>query len=151
MPVDESFNFRRVSTTVTTSGSLTADQLATLADEGIQVLVNLNPDGGYGAVEGEDDIVRGQGVAYVYLPVDFAAPTHDDFEAFAAAMDAHEGESAHVHCAANYRVTAFCSLYALRRGWCTEDEANELVRSIWDPAEFPAWSTFIADMRARDA
>ena len=68
------------------------------------MVVNLNPDGGYGAVDGEDTIVRDQGVAYVYLPVDFAAPTHDDFESFAAAMDAHEGEMLHVHCAANYRV-----------------------------------------------
>ncbi len=54
-----------------------------------------------------------------------------------------------MHCAANYRVTAFYGLYALRRGLCTEAEADELTRSVWNPAEFPAWDAFIARERQR--
>ena len=104
MSIPDSVNFRRVSDAVTTSGSVSAEDLAGLSSEGYQVVVNLNPDGGYGAVDDEATIVSDQGVAYVYLPVDFAAPTRDDFDAFVVAMDAHEGEAIHVHCAANYRV-----------------------------------------------
>ena len=55
----------------------------------------------------------------------------------------------HVHCAANYRVSAFYSLYALRKGLCTEAEANEIVQDIWNPADYPTWMDFIADERAR--
>ena len=85
------------------------------------------------------------------IPVDFQEPTRADFDAFVAAMDARATSKVHVHCAANYRVTAFVSLYAQRRGLCTEAEADELVRSVWDPTEFPAWSTLISDERERSA
>src|SRR5262245_35513145 len=148
MGVDDSFNFRRIDDSVSTSGSLTAHQLAGLAAEGIQVLVNLNPDGGYGAVDGEAAIVRDQSIVYVYLPVDFAAPTRDDFEAFAAAMDAHEGETVHVHCAANYRVSAFYGEYAVRKGWWTPEQADAHVRDLWDPTEHPAWAALLVELRA---
>jgi hypothetical protein len=64
-------------------------------------------------------------------------------------MDANAKRKVHVHCAANYRVSAFYSLYALERGLCTEDQAERLVRDVWDPAEFPAWHELIAIERAR--
>jgi hypothetical protein len=54
-----------------------------------------------------------------------------------------------VHCAANYRVSAFYSLYALRKGLCTEADADQLVRDVWDPSTYPAWHAFIAEERAR--
>jgi protein tyrosine phosphatase (PTP) superfamily phosphohydrolase (DUF442 family) len=151
VPVEDSFNFRRVSDTVTTSGSLTAEQLATLQEDGYEVVVNLLPEGGHGAVADEADIVRAQRVGYVHIPVDFAAPTHDDLEAFVAAMDEHEGETVHVHCAANYRVSAFYGVYAVRKGWWTPDDADAHVRGLWDPAEHPAWAAFLATEHARPA
>jgi uncharacterized protein (TIGR01244 family) len=149
MSIDESYNFRRVDERLTTSGIVNVEQLNELGDEGYRAVINLKPDieAEIGADEGA--IVRGQGIDYTYIPVDFDAPTHADFEAFAAAMDAHAGEKVHVHCAANYRVTAFYSVYALGRGLWTDDEAARFVRDVWDPSEFPAWQAFIADEQAR--
>ena len=81
---------------------------------------------------------------YVHIPVDFAAPTRDDFDAFVAAMEANEGKQVHVHCAANYRVSAFYGLYAVAKGWWTADEAHAHMRDLWDPSEHPAWDAFLA-------
>ena len=149
MGIDASYNFRRVDERLTTSGIVNVEQLRELRDQGYGAVINLKPDieAEIGADEGQ--IVRDQGLDYVYLPVDFDAPTHADFEAFADAMDARDGQKVHVHCAANYRVTAFYSVYALERGLWTEDEADRFVRDVWDPSEFPAWDAFIADERAR--
>jgi protein tyrosine phosphatase (PTP) superfamily phosphohydrolase (DUF442 family) len=147
MTIEDSYNFRRIRDGLTTSGVVSVEQLGELQREGYDAVINLMPDS-ESPVEGEARIVQEQGLDYVYIPVDFNAPTRADFDAFVEAMDAHASGRVHVHCAANFRVTAFVSLYALRRGWCTEGEANELVRSVWDPAEFPAWSTFITDERA---
>jgi uncharacterized protein (TIGR01244 family) len=149
MSIDESYNFRRVDDRLTTSGIVNVEQLKELRDEGYDAVINLKPDieAEIGADEGA--IVRDQGIDYTYLPVDFDAPTHADFEAFAAAMDAHAGDKVHVHCAANYRVTAFYSVYALDRGLWTEDEADRFVRDVWEPSEFPAWQAFIADEKSR--
>jgi len=149
MTVDDSFNFRRVSDRVTTSGLLDAGQLAALAGEGYQAVINLLPDTYEHAITDEAQIVRSQGLGYVYIPVDFAAPTHDDFATFSSAMREHAGQQVHVHCAANYRVSAFYALYAQAEGWCTEAEADALVRGLWNPDDHPAWSALIADERAR--
>src|SRR5882757_6694771 len=148
MTIDDTFNFRRVSDRVTTSGLVNAEQLATLGSEGYRLVINLLPDSYEHAVHDEATIVRDQGLDYVYIPVDFAAPTHDDFVAFSDAMDAHADDPVHVHCAANYRVSAFYGLYAQSRGLCTEAEADALVQGLWNAADYPAWTEFIAAERA---
>ena len=149
MSIEASFNYRRIDERLTTSGVVGVDDLNDLRDEGYEAVINLMPDAeGPGGVD-EARIVRDQGIDYVYIPVDFNAPTRADLAAFADAMDAHANRKVHVHCAANYRVSAFYSLYAQERGLCTEDEAERLVRDVWDPAEFPAWHEFVSSERAR--
>lgn len=148
MGVEDSFNFRRVSDTVTTSGVLSPDGLRSLAAEGYDLVVNLLPSDGEAAIADEETIVRGQGVEYVHIPVDFAAPTRADYDAFAAAMDAHPGETVHVHCAANYRVSAFYGVYAVQKQWWTPVEADTYVRDLWDPSEYPAWAELLDELRA---
>ena len=149
MSIEESYNFRRVDERVTTSGIVGAPQLEELRDQGYEAVVNLKPDIEAELGVDEGAVVRDQGIDYVYLPVDFDAPTHADYEAFAAAMDERDGRTIHVHCAANYRVTAFYGVYAVDRGRWTEDEAGAFVRDVWDPSEFPAWQTFLDAEYAR--
>jgi uncharacterized protein (TIGR01244 family) len=149
VPVDDTFNFRRISDRLTTSGLLNAEQLAGLGSEGYQAVINLLPDSYEHAIPDEATIVRDQGLDYVYIPVDFAAPTHEDFVAFSDAMRAHAQHKVHVHCAANYRVSAFYGLYAQSQGLCAAEEADALVRDLWNSDDYPAWKAFIADERAR--
>ncbi|MET0920168.1 MAG: protein tyrosine phosphatase family protein, partial [Acidimicrobiia bacterium] len=111
--------------------------------------VNLLPNESEHAVPEEAVLVTAQGVDYMHIPVDFAAPTHADFEAFATAMDAHAEQKVHVHCAANYRVSAFYSLYALEHGLVDVEQADDLVRDRWDADADPVWSGFLAAERAR--
>jgi uncharacterized protein (TIGR01244 family) len=149
MTIEDSYNFRRIHERLTTSGLVSAEQLGDLRRQDYDAVINLLPDTHERALTDEAAIVRDLGLDYVYIPVDFEAPTHEDLEAFAHAMTSRAGQKVHVHCAANYRVSAFYSLYALRQGLCTEDEANQLVREVWDPAEFPAWHAFVTDERTR--
>ena len=149
MGIESSLNFRRVSDRVTTSGTVPAEDLAALRANGYDVVVNLLPDRSEYAVEGEATIVGDQGVDYVYIPIDFAAPNHEQFEEFSAAMDANADKTIHVHCAANYRVSAFYSLYAMRQEWWSAEQADEHLRSIWTQGEYPVWDEFIAAERAR--
>ena len=143
MTIEDSFNFRRIDDRLTTSGILSIEQLEHLGREGYDCVINLLPDDSEYAVPSERDVIEGQGIDYVHIPVDFAAPTHADFAAFATAMDAHAGAKVHVHCAANYRVSAFYAVYARRQGLCTDAEADELVRGLWNPDEHSAWHEFL--------
>jgi uncharacterized protein (TIGR01244 family) len=148
MSIEDSYNFRRVHERLTTSGLVSAEQLGELRAEGYDAVINLLPDSYEHAVRDEAHIVGEQGLDYVYIPVDFAAPTRADLEAFFDAMEARSEQKVHVHCAANFRVTAFYGLYALRQG-ANEDEVDELVGSVWNPDDFPAWSTFLTEERDR--
>lgn len=95
----------------------------------------------------EAGTVRDFGMQYIHIPVQFSSPTEEDFLAFCAAMDSHDGEKTLVHCAANYRVTAFIGLYRIiRKGWEPE-KAWEPMRSVWQPDQ--VWTTFIAEMLGR--
>lgn len=149
MSIDESYNFRRIDERVTTSGVVGPRQLSALGDEGYDVVINLLPADSEHAVAAEAEILAAQGIEHVHIPVDFAAPTADDFERFVAVMEEHAGDTVHVHCAANYRVSAFYGLYAERRGRWSAAETDAFVRDLWDPSEHPAWTQLIAQARAR--
>jgi protein tyrosine phosphatase (PTP) superfamily phosphohydrolase (DUF442 family) len=81
---------------------------------------------------------------YVHIPVQFKAPTEADFDSFCAEMDARAEERVWVHCAANWRVTAFLGLYrVLREGW-ERERAFALLHELWEPDE--VWAPFIEAM-----
>lgn len=147
--VERSFNFRPVDDRITTSGLVPADALSELHGDGIDAVIDLLPATADHAVAGEADIVRAQGIDYVAIPVDFDAPTHADFEQFAAVMDAREGQRLHVHCAANYRVSAFFALHAELTGRWTRAQADAFVADVWSPADHAPWADFMAWERER--
>ncbi|HVL81926.1 MAG TPA: protein tyrosine phosphatase family protein [Actinomycetota bacterium] len=143
MGIESSYNFRRVSDRLTTSGVIPRDALEGLADEGYGLVIDLLPADSEYATPDEREVVEGQGLEYVHIPVDFDRPTPADLHRFTEAMDAAGDRRTHVHCAANFRVSAFYSVYALQRGRWTPEEARAHLAGIWDPREHPAWTELI--------
>ena len=149
MGLEATMNYRRIDDRVTTSGSVPLEVLDGLGAAGYQAVINLMPDDSDWAVPGEADSVAGQGIDYVYIPVDFTNPTTADLDAFVAAMDASDGKVVHVHCAANYRVSAFYALYAQRKGIWTAERAAAHIEDVWGTDDYPVWRAFIAEEQAR--
>ena len=79
MDIEASYNFRRMSERLTTSGIVPPDGLKALQAQGYEVVINLLPDTGRDAIPNERDIVESQGIEYIYIPVDFKQPTSSDF------------------------------------------------------------------------
>ena len=139
------FNFIQASERVATSGAVPPGGFERMAAAGYGSVINLLPDDNEHALPQEAERVAEHGMDYVHIPVDFGAPTDADFEAFVDAMRAREGDKIWVHCAANYRVSAFFSLYAQRQlGWSVE-RADALVARAWEPDA--VWSAFIRRVR----
>ena len=130
-------NFRRLSDHLITGGQPTEEQLALAAAAGAEVVINLGRlDPAY-ALPDERGTVAALGLIYEHIPVVWAEPTAADLDAFFAAMDRYAGRRLFVHCAANYRASAFNMLYrVLRLGWRIEDARPDM-DAIWDPAEYP--------------
>lgn len=151
MTISNSYNFRAIDERTTTSGVVGPNRLKGLAAEGYALLINLLPDDTEHSIPDEQDIVESQGVKYVHIPVDFRQPGLADYEQFAAAMDAAQGQKKHIHCAANFRVSAFYSLYAVQRGYWDAARADAFVRDLWEPELFPGWPEFMTAVRCSPA
>lgn len=110
-------------------------------------LILLPEDNEY-AVKDEAAIVTRQGLAYACVPVDFSAPTENDYHAFEKILSGLATKKVLLHCAANYRVSAFYSIYAcLNEGWSAA-RARDFIGTVWDLSEYPAWEKFVTSMLA---
>lgn len=150
MRVDQAVNFVAINDLIATAGRLDKALLLVLGSEGYEAVINLLPHDSQYAVAGEPELVSEQGIKYFYIPVDFAAPNESDLNQFHAAMDACQGKRLLIHCAANYRVSAFFGSYAHQKlGWSVRS-ARELIDSVWCPHDRPPWGDFVSRFLPRD-
>ncbi|MFK7733117.1 MAG: protein tyrosine phosphatase family protein [Pseudomonadales bacterium] len=149
MNITGAFNFVEISPMLTTSGLPTIEQIQGLSEHGYEAVINLLPDDSEYAVVGETAAINEQGLAYHYIPVDYANPQYTDFVEFVAAMDAHAGQRLHVHCAANYRVSVFYALYAHLKGEWDAERMQKHMHSLMNPADYPPWPEFIEDVLSK--
>jgi len=138
------YNWRRLDARLTTSGQPREEQLPALRDLGVRHVVNLGLHTHEDALPDEAGSVAALGMSYTHIPVRFDAPTEADFARFCAVLSELGDAPVHVHCIANYRVSAF--FYRYRRdvlGW-DEAEARREMEAVWTPEKLPAWAAFIA-------
>jgi protein tyrosine phosphatase (PTP) superfamily phosphohydrolase (DUF442 family) len=82
-------------------------------------------------------------MTYYHIPVEWQAPQLSDFTAFEQIMKQVGSAKILIHCAANFRVTAFYGLYAMKNlGW-TEAQAEQLRAPVWSGSNYPIWEEFI--------
>lgn len=140
-------NFVAVNDRIATAGQPTEEQLRDVADAKFQAVVNLGLRDPKYCLPDEAALATSLGMQYCHIPVRFQSPTVDDFDAFVATMDNHSTERVLVHCAANYRVSAFMAVYGeMRLGW-TRDQADTHIRLVWSPNE--TWRNFLETIRTR--
>lgn len=137
------YNFREVTPDLACAGQPSEGELASVAEAGYAVVVNLGLLGTQYALPDEAGRVRALGMDYVHLPVQWRGPTPADLHAFLRAMRALAGRRVFVHCAANKRATAFLAVHCVRAlGW-TPERARGLVRSVWEPDAL--WARLLAE------
>ena len=130
---EDTYNWRRLDERLTTSGQPTEAQLAAIAALGVECVVNLGLHTHPKALPDETASVTALGMDYVHQPVDFQSPTPGDLGAFCDLMDRLKGRTLHVHCIANYRVSAFLYRWRVDRlGW-DEARARADLDAIWTP------------------
>jgi len=147
MSTNEIYNFKQVNERILTGGQPSEAQLQAAAAEGVRTVINLATVNPRYSLEDEAGSVKGLGMTYVHIPVAWESPQREDFAAFEAAMQAAEKEKTLIHCAANYRVTAFVSLYGMKHwGWSGE-EADELMAHVWVAGQYPVWDMLVEELR----
>jgi protein tyrosine phosphatase (PTP) superfamily phosphohydrolase (DUF442 family) len=130
---------------LSSSGMPSADQVSSVAEAGVQLVINLAPHDVPNAITNETELVESLGMQYINIPVNWNTPTRDGLNVFMDAMDANKGKKIHVHCEANFRASGFIAVYRiLRLGWKPED-AFGMMHTIWDSDAYPVWKMFLED------
>jgi protein tyrosine phosphatase (PTP) superfamily phosphohydrolase (DUF442 family) len=148
MSTEGIYNYRKITDRIASGGQPTAEQLRAAADEGFTDVVNLATHDPRYSIDDEEGLVRSLGMRYHHIPVEWEHPTDGDFDAFERVMQQVGEAKTLLHCAANYRVTAFYALYAIKHlGW-SEERAEAFRASIWHGSDYPVWERFIARVKA---
>src|SRR5262245_36281905 len=146
--LSEICNFRVIGDRLGTAGQPTEAQFQAIHEAGFETVVNLALPTSDNALPNEGSVVTAHGMSYVHIPVNFQAPTSQDFQAFSRVMDAFDGRRVFVHCAANKRVSAFVFLYRVLREHVAVAEAERDLHAVWRPDE--VWSRFIKQQLESD-
>lgn len=137
------YNFCRVTDRLACAGQPLEGQLAFVAGEGYQTIINLGLHDGKYALADEAASVKALGMSYCNIPVQFDNPQLDELDAFIAKMQRQTDKKVLVHCAANYRASCFTGLYLLATGQFNVDEMNDFISNIWQPDA--VWQQFVED------
>ncbi|HEV2353046.1 MAG TPA: protein tyrosine phosphatase family protein, partial [Puia sp.] len=140
-------NFLQVSDRLACAGQPDESQLADIAARGYEVVINLGMADGKYALADEAATVSTLGLAYHHIPVRFDNPQVADWGTFANVMNEHRSQKTFVHCAANYRATAFTGLYLFATSKVSEEALSAFIAQIWQPD--PVWQRFIDEVLRR--
>ncbi len=149
MSTQDIHNYRFVNDQLITGGQPTEEQLKSAAAEGFKTVINLATFDPQHSLPDEARLVRSLGMKYYHVPVEPTNPQTSDFDAFEQAFKQTLGDKTLVHCTANFRATAFFSLYAMKNlGW-SQAQAEAFRASIWQGSNYPIWEQFLQEMRAK--
>jgi uncharacterized protein (TIGR01244 family) len=127
------------------AGQPTRAQLAEVAEAGFETVINLALATSDNAIADEAEVAQSLGMEYVHIPVVWDAPQPENLREFMDAMDARADEKVFVHCAMNYRASAFVALWRVLRQGYEEGEAFATQKTIWDLSEYPVWEKFVRE------
>jgi protein tyrosine phosphatase (PTP) superfamily phosphohydrolase (DUF442 family) len=137
-------NYREYSPTFSSSGQPSQEQLEAVKEAGFERVIYIAFSNSRGALAGEDAVVKELGMDYLHVPVIWDAPTRSDFYTFAAAMQREPGKKTLLHCAANYRASAFAFLYRVIYEDTPVAQAKADMNDVWQPNE--TWRQLIFDV-----
>jgi len=142
MNLSDITNYLAVSERLASSGQPDGPQFKAIAEAGFEVVINLAMPNSENAIPEEGNIVTARKMSYVHLPVPFDAPTAGHLRTFFALMQAFDGKACWVHCALNYRVSAFLYQYFRLVRKTDPEAARRVIIAGWQPD--PVWQAFMA-------
>lgn len=150
-PLTDIYNYYPMPDGLGSSGQPTSTQFADIRAAGFDVVLNLAMPTSDNALAEEGRLVSETGMTYVHIPVPWEAPNSEHLKQFFAVLDAMrtQEQQVWVHCAANYRASAFVYKYlTLKRGLSAKQASTPLLTQ-WLPQMDENWRT-IYDLRTAD-
>ena len=140
-PINDIQNYFPLPLSIGTSGQPTTQQFKDIQAAGFDVVVNLAMPDSDNALANEGALVSENGMTYVHIPVPWDAPDANHLAQFFGVMDAMlaQDKKVWVHCAANYRASAFTYKYLTMNQGLSEPESTTPLLTKWLPHMDEAW------------
>ena len=126
-------NYIKINELISTSGQPKIEEFDLIKDEGFEVVINLALCNASNAMENEDKVVTNLGMSYFHIPVDFENPKPSDLKLFINVMQSLGANKVWVHCAKNYRVSAFMYVYHKYVLKTPFENIDLSIFNIWNP------------------
>lgn len=133
--MEKILHYIKINELIATSGQPKIEEFELIKNEGFEVVINLALCNASNAIENEDKIVTNLGMSYFHIPVNFENPKSSDLKLFINLMQALGANKVWVHCAKNYRVSAFMYVYhkyVLRTPF---EQIDLSMFDLWSPDE----------------
>ncbi len=136
-------NYYQITENIGIGGQPSADQFSDIAKADYSAVINLAMPDSSNANPEEANIVTSLGMQYIHIPVVWDAPSPDQLREFFQVMDALGNERVFVHCAANYRASAFVYQYLVLRMGIDPDLATSPILRKWLPDMDDNWKSIM--------
>ena len=145
------FNYYPLPEGLGSSGQPSPTQFAAIRAAGFDVVLNLAMPTSENALAEEGRLVSETGMTYVHIPVPWEAPSPAHLKQFVAVVDAMraQGQDVWVHCAANYRASAFVYKYLTLQHGLSPEQARTPLLTQWLPQMDENWRS-IYDLSPMD-
>jgi len=127
-------NYVKINELISTSGQPKIEELELIANEGFEVVINLAVNTTSNALENEDKIVSSLNMSYIHIPVDFENPKISDLKLFLNILQALGANKVWIHCAKNYRVSAFMYVYHKYILHTPFEQIDLSIFDMWQPS-----------------
>ena len=141
--INEILNFYQITDTIGTGGQPTPDQFTSIRDAGFTSVINLAMPDSPNALVNEGEIVTKLGMTYIHIPVPWQSPSIQDLERFLGFMEILQKQKIFVHCAANYRASAFTNRHLRLNQNLPEEKATSPILRQWLPEMDEKWKKII--------
>jgi protein tyrosine phosphatase (PTP) superfamily phosphohydrolase (DUF442 family) len=127
-------NYIKINELISTSGQPKAEQFELIQNQGFEVVINLALYNASNAIENENKVVTDLGMSYFHIPVNFENPSLSDLKLFLNTLQALGANKVWVHCAKNYRVSAFMYVYHKYILRTPFEQIDLSIFDIWSPS-----------------
>ena len=127
-------NHIKINELISTSGQLKIEEFELIANEGFEVVINLAVPTTSNSLENEDKTVASLNMSYIHIPVSFENPKISDLKLFINILQSLGANKVWIHCAKNYRVSAFIYVYHKYILHTPFEEIDLSIFDIWKPS-----------------
>jgi protein tyrosine phosphatase (PTP) superfamily phosphohydrolase (DUF442 family) len=134
-------NYHYINERLASSGQPLVEEIQSIAEDGYEAVINLAMPYSPNVLEDEGFRVISLELDYYHIPVSWEEPTLAHLQRFCALMQMLEGSKVWVHCALNYRASAFLYQYHRLVLGMPEEQAQAVMLPEWEPDE--VWRAFL--------